>query len=114
MSARLLGGIKGGTALLEITQLRIRERRYCQITMETTAKSLMKLVRSGTRLKLRAESLTHVKTREWIFHRIEEEGGLLLMHESGLYGMEVGFDDIDWEHEPRQQGRDDQMSQQVP
>jgi hypothetical protein len=50
----------------------------------------------GTRLRLRDDAFAHVKTREWIFSRIEDDNKILLMHENGLYGLVVSFDDIDW------------------
>jgi hypothetical protein len=50
----------------------------------------------GTRLRLRDEAFAHVKTREWIFNQIENGNQILLMHENGLYGLVVSYDDIDW------------------
>ncbi len=50
----------------------------------------------GTRLRLRDDAFVHVKTREWIFSRIENGNEILLMHENGLYGLVVSYDDIDW------------------
>jgi hypothetical protein len=50
----------------------------------------------GTRLRLRDDAFVHVKTREWIFSQIENGNEIMLMHENGLYGLVVRYDDIDW------------------
>jgi hypothetical protein len=63
---------------------------------ERETKSCTGCIPPGTRLRLRDDVFVHVKTREWIFSQIENGSEILLMHENGLYGLVVSYDDIDW------------------
>jgi hypothetical protein len=38
-----------------------------------------------------------VHPREWIFKRIESDGTILLVHESGGFGCSLKTENIDWE-----------------
>jgi len=60
-------------------------------------RSLLKYITPGERLRLRDDFLRHVHPREWIFKRIESEGTILLVHESGGFGWSVKTENIDWE-----------------
>ena len=58
---------------------------------------LLKSIISGEHVRLRDDILRHVRPREWIFKRVEDDGTVLLVHESGGFGWNVKIDQIDWE-----------------
>lgn len=64
---------------------------------ERVNRSLLKYIVPGDRLRLRDDFLRHVHPREWIFKRIESDGTILLVDESGGFGWTLKTDNIDWE-----------------
>jgi len=64
-----------------------------------------KFIQHGQKVRLREDAFKHVKTRDWIFTRIEKDDEILLMHENGFYGLVVRFSDIDWEKKPIETSR---------
>ena len=64
---------------------------------ERVNRSLLKYIAPGDRLRLRDDFLRHVNPREWIFKRIESDGTILWVHESGGFGWSVKRENIDWE-----------------
>jgi hypothetical protein len=59
----------------------------------------LKSLKKGDRLRLRDETLKHVKTRDWLFDSVESKTEIVLMHQYQMYGLIVQIDDIDWEHQ---------------
>ncbi len=60
------------------------------------SKSIIKsLISRNTRLKLKENVYRYVNKREWLFNRIENDT-VYLLDESGLFGMAVEFENIDW------------------
>ena len=49
----------------------------------------------GTRLRLREDVSQHGKEREWILNKVKGNT-IFLIHETGVYGIVVGIEDIDW------------------
>jgi hypothetical protein len=64
----------------------------------------LRLLKPGERLRLKEGALRHVKTREWIFQRIEDEA-LFLVQENGYYGVFVQSGQIDWQEYHKQKDR---------
>jgi len=58
--------------------------------------AFLKTVPMGQRLRLRDDVARQIHAREWIFKRIEKDGTILLVHESGRFGWNVKVEDIDW------------------
>ncbi len=54
------------------------------------------MLKRGDHLKLKEDALLHVKTRDWVFENIEDDS-VVLMHETGYYGISVKASDIDWQ-----------------
>ncbi len=64
---------------------------------ERVRRSSLKYIVPGERLRLRDDFLRHVHPREWIFKRVERDGTILLLDESGGFGWSVKKDNIDWD-----------------
>jgi hypothetical protein len=58
-------------------------------------KSFLRSLRRNEHLKLREGIYLHLKEREWLFRRVENDT-IFLVHQSGIFGMEVRIEDIDW------------------
>jgi hypothetical protein len=58
-------------------------------------KSFLRSLSKNKRLKLRVGVYRQLKEREWLFRRIEN-GIVFLVHHSGVYGLGVKIEDIDW------------------
>jgi hypothetical protein len=58
--------------------------------METEKKSRRKV-------RLKDAAFPHVKTREWIIDVVESDGSLWLLHENNQYGLQVKWEDLDWD-----------------
>ncbi len=58
-------------------------------------KSFLRSLSSKKRLKLREGVYRHLKEREWLFSRLENDT-VFLVHHSGIFGMGVKIEDIDW------------------
>ncbi len=59
-------------------------------------RAFLKTISIGQRLRLRDDVAKQIHAREWIFKRVEKDGTLLLVHESGRFGWNVKVEDIDW------------------
>ncbi len=60
------------------------------------SKSILKSLSSkNTKLKLKENVYRYLKKREWLFNRMEKNM-IYLLDESGLYGMAVEIENIDW------------------
>ncbi len=68
-------------------------------------KKILKSITPGERLRLRDDALGHIQPRHWIFKRIDRDGTILLMDESGKFGWSVKIDNIDWEAYEKQSGK---------
>ncbi len=56
---------------------------------------------TGDEVRLKENSLKHVRTRAWIFvERDEKDGTAVVSHVSGNFCMHVKAEDIDWEAYP--------------
>ncbi len=71
--------------------------RVIRFREERVNRTLLKCITPGDRLRLRDDFLRHVHPREWIFKRVESDGRILLVDESGEFGWSVKTDDIDWD-----------------
>jgi len=69
-------------------------------------KSVLKSIVPGERLKLRDDVLGHVQPRQWTFKKVEGNGTILLMDESGEFGWSVKIDSIDWEAYEKQKSKE--------
>jgi hypothetical protein len=56
---------------------------------------ILNSVAPGTRLRLREDVLKQLKERDWIFNKVKKNL-IFLIHETGVYGIVVGVEDIDW------------------
>jgi len=65
----------------------------------------LKSITPGERLRLRDGVLGHVQPRQWIFERIESDGTVLLVDESGGFGWSVKIDNIDWDAYEKEKGK---------
>jgi hypothetical protein len=63
-------------------------------SMETEKKSRRKV-------RLKETAFPHVRTREWIIESVESDGSLWLIHETNQYGLQIRWEDIDWEYADR-------------
>jgi hypothetical protein len=57
--------------------------------------SYLRSLTRNRRLKLREGVYRHLKEREWLFSRVENDT-VFLLHHSGIFGMGVRIEDIDW------------------
>lgn len=58
-------------------------------------KNFLNRIIPGQRLRLREGAYRHIREREWIFNRIEDNK-IYLLHDSRAYGILVEAEDIDW------------------
>ncbi len=63
------------------------------------SRSFLRSLSRNTRLKLRDGVHRYLKEREWLFSRLENDT-VFLTHHSGLFGMGVRIEDIDWTSGP--------------
>ncbi len=63
--------------------------------MKPSKSTIKSLINRNTRLKLKEDVHEYLKNREWLFNRIEN-GMVYLLDESGLFGMAVEVENIDW------------------
>jgi len=63
---------------------------------QKTSKSNLSLIPSGKPLKLREGVYKQLKKREWIFNRAEKDI-IFLVHKSGVCGVAVRNEVIDWD-----------------
>ena len=56
---------------------------------------VLNYITPGTRLRLREDVSQQVKEREWIFNKVKDHT-IFLVHETGVYGIVVDIEDIDW------------------
>ena len=59
------------------------------------SKSCLKSLTRNTRLRLKENACKHLKKREWLFNKLEKDM-VYLLDESGLFGMGVRIESIDW------------------
>jgi hypothetical protein len=48
------------------------------------------------KVRLKDTAFPHVKTREWLIDVVESDGSLWLIHENNQYGLQVRWEDIEW------------------
>lgn len=58
-------------------------------------RSILNHIPQGVHLRLRENAYKQLKERKWIFSRTENNL-IFLIHESAVYGLVVGIQDIDW------------------
>ncbi len=63
--------------------------------MKPSRSIIKSLISRNTRLKLKENVNGYLKNREWLFNRIENDM-VYLLDESGLFGMAVEVESIDW------------------
>ncbi len=51
----------------------------------------------GEMITLRGDVLKHLKTREYLYERMEIDDTIFILHKSGSFGLHVKIEDIDWE-----------------
>ena len=51
----------------------------------------------GETITLRGDVLKHLKTREYLYERMEIDDTIFILHKSGSFGLHVKIEDIDWE-----------------
>ncbi len=51
----------------------------------------------GEIITLRGDVLKHLKTREYLYERMEIDNSIFILHKSGSFGVHVKMEDIDWE-----------------
>lgn len=71
--------------------------KVTRVSDQKGRRPLLKSIIPGEHVRLREDILRHVRPREWIFKRVEDDGTVLLVHESGGFGWNVKIDQIDWE-----------------
>ena len=59
------------------------------------SRSVLSHIPPGVRLRLRENAYRQFREREWIFSRTENDL-IFLIHESGVYGLVVRIEDVDW------------------
>ncbi len=59
----------------------------------------------GEPVKLRGDVLKHLKTREYLYERMEIDDTIFILHKSGSFGLHVKIEDIDWKAYQDQQPR---------
>ncbi len=58
--------------------------------------TFLKTISMGQRVRLKDDVARQIHAREWIFKRMEKDGTIFLVHESGRFGWNVKVEDIDW------------------
>ena len=51
----------------------------------------------GEMITLRGDVLKHLKTREYLYEKMEIDNTIFILHKSGSFGLHVKIEDIDWE-----------------
>ncbi len=64
--------------------------------MESGMNTCLRSIAPGTRVKLKPDAMRRMAIREWIFKKLYNDNIAWLMHESGLYGIGVYTEFIDW------------------
>ncbi len=59
------------------------------------SKPYLRSLTRNTRLRLKEGVCGYLKTREWFFNRLENDT-VYLLDESGVFGMAVRVESIDW------------------
>jgi hypothetical protein len=59
------------------------------------SKSFLRSLTRNTRLKLKENVYRYLKEREWLFNKVENDM-VYLVDASGVFGMGVRGEDIDW------------------
>lgn len=63
----------------------------------------------GEIITLRGDVLKHLKTREYLYEKMEIDNTIFILHKSGSFGLHVKIEDIDWEayqnRQPIREGR---------
>ena len=59
------------------------------------SKARLRSLTRNTRLKLKEDVYRYIKNREWLFNKIENDT-VYLLDESGVFGMGVKVENIDW------------------
>jgi len=68
-------------------------------------------VTPGEIVILRGDVLKHIKTREYIYERKEIDNTIFILHKSGIFGLHVKKEDIDWDaYQKKQQDREKETS----
>ncbi len=59
------------------------------------SKSYLRSLTKNTRLKLKEGVYGYLKDREWLFNKLEDDV-IYLIDKSGIFGLGVRVEDIDW------------------
>jgi hypothetical protein len=66
-----------------------------RVDPQVVERLILNSVTPGTRLRLREDVHKQLKERDWIFNKVKKNL-IFLIHETEVYGIVVGVEDIDW------------------